>query len=112
MSGTYDDIINRPHPTSARHPRMPIADRAAIFSPFAALVGHGAAIEETARLTDQRIELTEEEKAEQAALRQEYVASVRANLRGQLDSITIQKEDGTLENLGEKYGGKSPRPEQ
>ena len=42
---------------------MPIADRAAIFSPFAALVGHGAAIEETARLTDQRIELTEEEKA-------------------------------------------------
>jgi len=63
VSGTYDDIINLPHPTSARHPRMPIADRAAIFSPFAALVGHGAAIEETARLTDQRIELTEEEKA-------------------------------------------------
>lgn len=49
--------------------------------------------------------LTEEEKAEQAALRQEYVASVRANLRGQLNSITIQREDGTLENLGEKYGG-------
>ncbi len=42
---------------------MPIADRAAIFSPFAAFVSHGAAIEETARLTDQRIELTEEEKA-------------------------------------------------
>ena len=62
MSGTYDDIINLPHPTSAKHPRMPLADRAAIFSPFAALVGHGAAIEETARLTDQRIELTEEEK--------------------------------------------------
>lgn len=51
--------------------------------------------------------LTQEEKAEQAALRQEYVASVRANLRGQLDSITIQREDGTLENLGEKYGGRS-----
>ena len=49
--GAYDDIINLPHPTSARHPRMPIADRAAIFSPFAALGGHGAAIEETARLT-------------------------------------------------------------
>ncbi len=53
--------------------------------------------------------LTQEEKAEQAALRQEYVASVRANLRGQLDSITIQREDGTLENLGEKYGGKTSR---
>lgn len=51
--------------------------------------------------------LTDEEKAEQKTLRQEYVASVRANLRGQLDSITIQKEDGTLENLGEKHGGKS-----
>ena len=50
--------------------------------------------------------LTEEEKAEQAALRQQYVANVRANLRGQLDSITIQREDGTLENLGEKYGGR------
>ncbi len=50
--------------------------------------------------------LTEEERAEQAALRQEYVANVRANLRGQLNNITIQKEDGTLENLGEKYGRK------
>lgn len=59
----YDDIINLPHPTSARHPRMPLADRAAIFSPFQALVGHGAAIEETARLTDHKIELTEDEKA-------------------------------------------------
>ncbi len=48
--------------------------------------------------------LTEEEKAEQAALRQEYAANVRANLRGQLNNITIQQEDGTLVNLGEKYG--------
>ena len=61
--GAYDDIINLPHPTSAKHPRMPMADRAAQFSPFAALVGHGAAIEETVRLTDRKIELTEDEKA-------------------------------------------------
>ena len=61
--GAYDDIIDLPHPTSAKHPRMPMADRAAQFSPFAALVGHGAAIHETARLTDRKIELTEEEKA-------------------------------------------------
>lgn len=60
--GAYDDIIHLPHPTSARHPRMPMIDRAAQFSPFAALVGHGAAIEETARLTDRKIELTEDEK--------------------------------------------------
>ena len=50
--------------------------------------------------------LTEDERKEQAILRSEYVANVRANLRGQLNSITIQKEDGSLENLGEKYGNK------
>lgn len=74
MSGKYDDIIGLPHPTSARHPRMPISDRAAIFSPFAALSGHSAALAETARLTDQKIELDEDTKAEldrkQAILRE------------------------------------------
>ena len=64
MSGPYDDIINLPHPTSQRHPRMPVRDRAAIFSPFAALSGHGAAIAETARLTDRRMELDEDTRAE------------------------------------------------
>lgn len=60
--GAYDDIINLPHPTSARHPRMSMIDRAAQFSPFAALVGHSDAIQEKARLTEQKIELTEEGK--------------------------------------------------
>ena len=64
MSGRYDDMLHLPHPTSARHPRMPISERAAIFSPFAALTGHAAAIQETARLTDQKIELDEDTKAE------------------------------------------------
>ncbi len=64
MSGKYNDILHLPHPTSAKHPRMPISDRAAIFSPFAALTGHGNAIRETARLTDQRIELDEDTRAE------------------------------------------------
>lgn len=59
----YNDIIHLSHPTSARHPRMPLSDRAAIFSPFAALVGHGAAIVEAARLTDRKIELDEDSKA-------------------------------------------------
>lgn len=61
--GAYDDIINLPHPASDRHPRMSMADRAAQFTPFAALSGHGAAIRETARLTDRKIELTEEEQS-------------------------------------------------
>lgn len=64
MSSPYDDMIDLPHPTSKKHPRMSIRDRAAIFSPFAALSGHGAAIAETARLTDQRMELDEDTKAE------------------------------------------------
>ncbi len=64
MTGAYDDILSLPHPTSERHPRMPIRDRAAIFSPFAALTGHSAAITETARLTQRRIELDEDSKAE------------------------------------------------
>ena len=50
--------------------------------------------------------LTEEEKKEQAALRSEYIASLRANLRGQLNNIDIQEKDGSVTNLGEKYGDK------
>lgn len=48
--------------------------------------------------------LTDEEKQEQATLRAEYVANVRANLRGNLNSIVIQHEDGSREKLSEKYG--------
>lgn len=47
--------------------------------------------------------LTEAEKEEQAKLRKLYVENVRGNLRSQLDSISIQKEDGTIENLGKKF---------
>ena len=64
MSGPYDDIIHLPHPTSKNRPRMSIHDRAAQFSPFAALSGHAAAIAETARLTDRKLELDEDTRAE------------------------------------------------
>ena len=64
MSGPYDDIIELPHPTSTKHSRMPISDRASIFSPFAALTGYGDAIREEARLTDSQIELDENRKEE------------------------------------------------
>ena len=50
MSGRYDDIINLPHHRSAKHPPMGRQERAAQFSPFAALTGYAAAIQETARL--------------------------------------------------------------
>ena len=62
MKNPYEDILRLPRPVSSTRPQMPIADRAAQFSPFAALTGHGAAIRETARLTDRRRELSEDEK--------------------------------------------------
>ena len=63
-SHLYDDIIDLPHHVSTRHPPMPMADRAAQFSPFAALTGYDAAIAETARLTDSKRELSEDEQHE------------------------------------------------
>lgn len=60
----YADIINLPHHVSKNHPQMSIADRAAQFSPFAALTGHDAAIAEAARLTDERPILDESVKQE------------------------------------------------
>lgn len=62
--GNYDDIINLPHHESTKHPRMSALNRAAQFSPFAALTGHEAAINESARLTNARLELDEDRKEE------------------------------------------------
>ena len=64
MNGPYDDIIHLPHPTSKKHPRMSMEQRAAQFSPFAALTGFGGVIQETGRLTDRRVELGESDRAE------------------------------------------------
>ena len=64
MSDNYEDIIHLPHHVSAKHPRMSALDRAAQFSPFAALSGYDDAIRETARQTSQKIELDEEETAQ------------------------------------------------
>ena len=72
----YDDIIDLPRPKS-KHEPMPMSDRAAQFSPFAALTGYDAAIAETARLTDQRIELSDEERAE-LDYKQQYLATLDA----------------------------------
>ena len=63
MTGKYDDIINLPHHVSKMRPHMPMSDRAAQFSPFAALSGYGDAVKETARQTTKRIELAEDARA-------------------------------------------------
>ena len=63
MTESYDDIINLPHHVSSSRPHMSSFDRAAQFSPFAALTGYDNAVKETARLTEERIELDESRKA-------------------------------------------------
>jgi hypothetical protein len=63
-SGKYDDIINLPHYISDKRAKMSIYDRAAQFSPFAALTGYDAAVLEAARLTERRIELSEDSRSE------------------------------------------------
>ena len=59
----YDDIIHLPHHVSKTRPQMSLEDRAAQFSPFAALTGYDAAILETGRLTEDKLELGEETQA-------------------------------------------------
>lgn len=58
----YDDLLHLPHHVSMSHPQMPRENRAAQFSPFAALSGYDAAVAETDRRTDQKVELADDEK--------------------------------------------------
>ena len=60
----YEDIVDLPHHVSKKRPQMPLIDRAAQFAPFAALTGYDAAIKETGRLTEARIEMDEDRKIE------------------------------------------------
>ena len=53
----------------------------------------------------QAVGLTDAEKEEQAALRKEYLAAIRANLRSSLNNISIKEKDGSITDLGKKYGG-------
>lgn len=75
----YNDIIHLPHHVSQRHPQMSLQNRAAQFSPFAALTGHHAAIQETERLTDSFIELDEDRKEQL----DEQLQLIRENLEQQ-----------------------------
>lgn len=72
----YADIIEHPHHISSTRPQMPMADRAAQFSPFAALTGYADVIRETARLTDRKIELDETMRAALDARYQLLIAAL------------------------------------
>lgn len=71
----YEDILYMPHHVSTKHPPMSASDRAAQFSPFAALTGHDAAIQETGRLTDVQVEQSEELRA-LLDRKQQYLATL------------------------------------
>ena len=77
MNHQYDDILSLPRPISATHPSMPLIDRAAQFSPFAALTGFEAAVQEAARLTEARPELDESRKEQLNACLQKLKARGR-----------------------------------
>lgn len=62
LKGEYDDIIHLPHHVSSKRPQMPMLDRAAQFSPFAALTGYGDAIRETGRMTGDKMDLSDDER--------------------------------------------------
>ena len=89
----YDDIIDLPRPKSAHEP-MPMSDRAAQFSPFAALTGYEDAIDETARLTDARVELGE--SAVEELERKLAVLAARISERPEI-TVTYFVPDGRKE---------------
>lgn len=97
----YDDILHLPHHVSARHPQMALIDRAAQFSPFAALTGHDAAIKETQRLTDEWVELDEDRKE----LLDEKLQMIRESLSGGKDVHGVPEILFTFFKPDEKKSG-------
>jgi len=77
--GSYEDILCLPHHVSARHPQMPLLDRAAQFAPFAALTGYDEAIRETARLTETLAEPDEGVRERLDQRLQRLLAEIREN---------------------------------
>lgn len=95
--GKYEDILYLPHHVSSTHRRMTMAERAAQFSPFAALVGYEGAVKETSRVTSTKMDLSEDEKAVLDRKQQLILAMLE---RGERPSLTItyfrpdKKKDG------------------
>ncbi len=96
MTDDYSDIIHLPHHQSRRHPQMPAEGRAAQFAPFAALTGYGSAISETARQTDEQVQLDDDDND-------------RLNqLMGQIADCISEQPSVTVVYFrpdGRKYGG-------
>jgi len=93
----YEDIIHLPHHVSSKRSQMSLKDRAAQFAPFAAVVGHEKAVKETARLTEQRRELDEMEKA----IINEQLREIEAQLPDGSDVEVVYYEPDELKAGGE-----------
>ena len=112
----YDDIINLPHHVSTNHPRMSMHDRAAQFAPFAALVGYDDAVAETARLTEARPELDEQEQKYSAELETTLAEYAELKTQGeQFDPVELydarqairhEKEQNVINRVQRAYGDK------
>ena len=89
----YNDIINLPHHVSKTHPRMSLHDRAAQFSPFAALTGHEEEINESARLTEKKLELDEDEMMEKDLLMNKL-----EELKSKKSELIMNMEKSTAKN--------------
>ena len=103
----YADLLHMPRPAQHVRPAMPRQDRAAQFAPFAALTGHNAAIVETARITQARIQLTEEERERLDGKQQ----LLQAHL-SQCPVVTVtyfqpdeRKEGGTYQKVSGRFRG-------
>lgn len=94
----YNDIINLPHHISTSHPQMSIADRAAQFAPFAALTGYDDEVKEKARITDEKIELSE---SDQELLNEKF--EVLSNCISSMPSITVTYFIADKKKTGGKY---------
>ncbi|NLG05285.1 MAG: YolD-like family protein [Clostridia bacterium] len=94
----YDDMIELIHSTSMKHPRMTLRNRAAQFAPFAALTGYDDALNETARLTTDKVELDEDQKEilnEKLRIVQEHI--------GDLKPVTITYFSKDVKKEGGEY---------
>ena len=98
MTGKYDDIINFSHHVSTKHQQMSMTERAAQFSPFAALTGHEDAIQETARVTMERIVLDEQTKED---ISQNLQRMLEGNFEGVITYFTLnpRKDRGRYATL-------------
>jgi hypothetical protein len=101
MAGRYDDIIGLERPVSKRHSPMPMAERAAQFSPFAALTGYEEVIAEAARLTARKIELSEDAMQELNDTLQELTRQIEASGGPVSAEVTWFEPDGL--KLGGEY---------